>query len=96
MSPTSEYKTMAMGAALVWLGSTIFLYTPGMIADDAPGSPAINAVYCATITLTTVGYGDICPASPDELGKLLLVLLSFTGLGFFCGPVMDLAATWSR
>ena len=28
------------------------------------------------------------------MGKLFLVILSFLGLGFFCGPVMDYAASW--
>ena len=58
------------------------------------GDKKINALYCSTITLTTVGYGDICPGDIDEKGKVFLVLLSFAGLGFFCGPVMDFAASW--
>lgn len=28
-------------------------------------------------------------------GKAFIVLTSFTGLGMFCGPIMDVAASWS-
>jgi hypothetical protein len=87
-------KMLGLGLGLVAAAAFGFRELPGMIADDAPGDKNINALYCATITLTTVGYGDICPAAPDELGKAFLIVLSFTGLGFFCGPVMDFAASW--
>ena len=89
----SSNKTLALGAAILLVGALGFLHLPGMLPSDAT---PIDAIYCATITLTTVGYGDICPDSPNELGKLFLVVLSFTGLGFFCGPVSQLALTSNR
>jgi hypothetical protein len=89
-------RMLGLGLGLVLAGAAGFRELPGMIAADAPGDANINALYCATITLTTVGYGDICPADPDEVGKLFLVALSFAGLGFFCGPVMDFAASWKE
>jgi len=41
-------------------------------------------------------YKDICPYPPEMTsnGRVFLLLLSFGGLGMFCGPVMDLAAIW--
>lgn len=58
--------------------------------------------YSATLTLASfslahrVGFGDICPADDlPVLGKAFIMITSFTGLGMFCGPVMDLAASWS-
>lgn len=89
-------KTIALGLALVAIGAYGFHELDGMIAPDAPGDKKVNAVYCAVITLTTVGYGDICPSEPGIEGKLFLIVLSFTGLGFFCGPIMDLASSWSN
>lgn len=28
-------------------------------------------------------------------GKAFIIVIAFAGLGMFCGPVMDLAASWS-
>jgi hypothetical protein len=91
-------KTILMGAALVAAGAVGFHELDGMIDSnsDAPTSTNkwIDAFYCSVITLTTVGYGDICPSAPKGQGKLFLVVLSFVGLGYFCGPIMDLASSW--
>eukprot|EP00946_MAST-07B_sp_MAST-7B-sp1_P001599 g1599.t1 len=89
------WKTLGLGLVLVAVGAWGFHELDGMVAADAGGDPWINAVYCSVITLTTVGYGDICPAAPGNEGKVFLIALSFAGLGFFCGPIMDLTASWS-
>lgn len=45
----------------------------------------------------SVGYGDICPSNKlSNLGRLFIVSLSFCGLGFFCGPIMDFASAWTK
>ena len=45
----------------------------------------------------SVGFGDICPgADMDTIGRTFIVLLSFCGLGMFCGPVMDFASSWTQ
>ena len=44
-----------------------------------------------------VGFGDICPgADMDIIGRAFIVVLSFCGLGMFCGPVMDFASSWTQ
>ena len=88
-------EDLGLGLVLVAVGAWGFHELDGMVAADAGGDPWINAVYCSVITLTTVGYGDICPAAPGNEGKVFLIALSFAGLGFFCGPIMDLTASWS-
>lgn len=43
----------------------------------------------------SVGYGDICPGDDiSHFGRLFIATLSFCGMGVFCGPIMDLAASW--
>ena len=87
-------KMLGLGLGIVAVAAFGFRELPGMIADDAEGDKNINALYCATITLATVGYGDICPSNPDPTGKAFVIALCFIGMGFFCGPVMDFAASW--
>ena len=88
-------NTLALGVALVFAGAVGFHELPGMISAESPSANKwIDSLYCSVITLTTVGYGDICPDAPNDQGKLFLVLLSFLGLGLFCGPIMDLASSW--
>jgi len=65
-----------------------------MIVDGAGGSKLINAFYCSVMSLTTVGFGDICPGDTDVVGRIFLTILPLFGLGFFCGPIMDLASSW--
>ena len=48
----------------------------------------------SSFNLFSVGYGDICPGNISWLGRTFIVFLSFLGLGMFCGPIMDLAASW--
>lgn len=41
-----------------------------------------------------VGFGDICPGKTTFFGKLFLILFSLSGVGIFCGPIMDQASAW--
>lgn len=43
-----------------------------------------NAIYWATVSLTTVGYGDIYPVS--EIGKMFSMLSSFFGIAVVALP----------
>ena len=94
---TSSARVIGLGSLLVALGTAGFLMIPGLIAVDAKGDKLVNAFYCSCITLTTVGYGDICPgANTHPLGKTFIIVLSFVLLGFFCGPMMNLASVWRK
>ena len=53
MADLSPYRLMAVALILLATGTIGFHYIEGMIADDAGGSPWINAFYCSAITLTT-------------------------------------------
>jgi voltage-gated potassium channel len=44
-----------------------------------------------------VGFGDICPSRKNTAyGKAFILFLSVFALGFFVGPVMDLASSWKH
>lgn len=43
-----------------------------------------DAIYWATVTLTTVGYGDLCPAT--DLGRLISIFSSLFGVAIIALP----------
>jgi voltage-gated potassium channel len=51
------------------------------------GLSPLDALYFTLVTVTTVGYGDIHPATP--IGKLLAILLIIGGVGTFLGVVAN-------
>lgn len=52
LSPV-RVRILLLGVSLLGIGALGFYNLPGMIVEGARGSRAVNAVYCATITLTT-------------------------------------------
>jgi hypothetical protein len=57
----------------------------GFVAVE--GLSPLDALYFTLVTVTTVGYGDIHPATP--IGKLLAILLIIGGVGTFLGVVAN-------
>ena len=53
-----------------------------------------DAFYWATITLTTVGYGDFCPVS--DLGKTLSIISSLLGIGIIAMPSSIITAGYMQ
>jgi hypothetical protein len=96
----SSSRVLMMGMALIGIGMLGFKYIPGLMVspDDASngGDVWVNAFYCSVITLTTVGFGDICPARPGPIGRAFLTILPLLGLGFFCGPILGTASLWTK
>lgn len=43
-----------------------------------------------------IGFGDICPGETDIVGQIFLTLPPLFGLGFFCGPILELASSWQN
>lgn len=70
----------AVGTLLVIVASLMHL-----IEGPENGFSSIpESLYWAVVTLTTVGYGDISPATP--VGKSLAMLLMLTGYGVIAVP----------
>ena len=53
-----------------------------------------DAFYWATITLTTVGYGDLCPVS--DVGKTLSIISSLVGIGVIAMPSSIITAGYMQ
>jgi len=72
---TSVKNRILVGATLffgVMLGGTLGFYW-------IEGWSLIDSLYMTTITVTTVGYGEVNPLSPE--GRFFAILVIFTGVG---------------
>lgn len=83
--------------SILLLVATIFLGATGYRFIEH--YPAIDALYMAVITITTVGFGEIHPLSP--LGRLFtigLIMVGFVVLGFFGSSLVELLLerVWNR
>jgi voltage-gated potassium channel len=58
------------------------------------GFRLVDAFYFSVMTLTTVGYGDLAPAT--DVGKLFTVVYALVGIGILLAFVSTLAAKMSQ
>ena len=68
----------------------------GLIYDEVENWSLMETTYFLTVTITTVGYGDLCPESPE--GKLFTVFYSLIGIIFVFAalqPLVD-ALLWFK
>ena len=71
----------------IFLALLIFVFTTGCIMWQVEGhfdgsiSSFADALWWAVITVTTIGYGDVIPASPE--GKILGAIVSLLGTLLF-------------
>lgn len=79
--------------ALLLFASTVMYFVERHVQPEAFGSvPA--AAWWAVATLTTVGYGDVTPAT--DLGKLFGGLMMIFGLGMFAIPIGIMATGFAQ
>ena len=78
--------------------ASILIVTVGSIGilqlEQGPGASirtASDALWWSIVTITTVGYGDVYPVTPE--GRILGALLMATGVGLF-GTFTALVAAW--
>jgi voltage-gated potassium channel len=83
------FATVVIGATLLIVLSTLMYLIEGPAQPDKFGSIP-NAMWWGTVTLTTVGYGNVYPIT--ALGKVLASLTAFLGIGFFALPTAILGS----
>ncbi len=76
-------------AAMLLVASTTIYYIERHVSPDDFGSIP-ESMWWALATLTTVGYGDVVPATP--LGKIVGGFVMIFGLGMFALPIGILAS----
>lgn len=65
-----------------------------MVEDDESGFTSIpKSIYWCIVTLTTVGYGDIAPASP--LGQFIASIIMILGYGIIAVPTGIVSAEFT-
>lgn len=84
---------VAPSLLVLWVASAY-----GIWALEHGRNPALHsfgdALYWSAITITTVGYGDIQPVTPE--GRVLAGLLAFLGIGLLGFASARLTAWWLR
>lgn len=78
------------GAAIVIVVASSLLYYVEHRAQPDVFTSIPEAIWWGTVTLTTVGYGDVVPVTP--LGKLLAGVTALGGIAFVGLPASILAA----
>jgi len=74
-----------LGGRSDWLSThgvilTTYYAVGGIVYDELEGWPLLDTTYFLTVTITTVGYGDMCPET-DE-GKMFTVIYALIGIVF--------------
>jgi voltage-gated potassium channel len=59
---------------------------------EATFSSFFDALYWATVTLTTVGYGDLCPVT--DVGRVVSMLSSLFGVAIIALPSGVITASY--
>ncbi|WP_445628052.1 ion transporter [Nostoc sp. DSM 114167] len=89
----SSEDGMIFARILFTLFTIVFIYSGLIYQVEHPVNPEnygtfLDAFYFSVVTMTTVGFGDVIPIS--ESGRLLTVLMIFTGIALIPWQVGDL------
>jgi hypothetical protein len=90
-TPVLTASLFIMMLMVVLAASLAYLFEHDLQPDKYENIP--SAIYWATITLSSVGYGDISPVSTS--GRLITIVMAMIGVGIFAIPSALLAASFS-
>lgn len=90
-----EELTMVLALILIvlFVFSTLMYYVENAAQPDKFSS-IFASMWWAVITLSTVGYGDICPVT--NLGKILSGFISILGIGIFALPTAIISTGFAQ
>jgi voltage-gated potassium channel len=77
----SEYRTIHRQYLLVLAAAAGILIIGSIVYHQLLHLSWVNAVYFCTVTLATVGYGDITPTT--DASKIFTIFYIFIGIGIF-------------
>lgn len=84
--------TLSLAVAFLIFSATVMYWIEGEAQPQAFGSIP-RALWWATVTMTTVGYGDVIPLS--VLGKIVAAITSLAGIILIAIPTGIFAAAFS-
>ena len=82
---------------LLVMGTLVYLFERRRNRGDFGGSVfkgLSSGIWWAAVTMTTVGYGDVVPATP--VGKFVAAIVALVGVGFVALPTGILAAGFAE
>lgn len=85
----AEKEALGMVAGIAVLYILVFALIMLNLEPETFGN-YLNAVYWMTITLTTIGYGDLAPVT--AAGKVITILTSFMGVAIVAMPTGIIAS----
>ena len=87
------FFSIAITIFIIFISSILLYLVEGNNQPEAFGS-IIRSFWWATITLTTIGYGDVYPVT--ILGKIATIIISISGIGIIAIPTGIIAGAFSQ
>lgn len=85
--------SLCVAAAQLYVAAMMLYFIEGDTKPQAFGS-IVRAMWWATVTLTTVGYGDVYPET--ALGRVAAGLVAIAGIGIVAMPTGILASAFAE
>lgn len=90
----SQLISSIMIVGLLMIIASVLMYNIESTAQPDAFSNAIETMWWAVATLTTVGYGDVYPIT--AAGKILATIIAFLGIGMVAVPTGIITAGFSE
>ncbi|MEL6465294.1 MAG: potassium channel family protein [Pseudomonadota bacterium] len=75
---------LAMTVSLIAISTAVFVYLEGW--------RPLDAAYFSVMTMATIGFGDLVPAT--DAGKVFTIVFAITGIGIFVALVTTIASVF--